>query len=361
MPIVDSGMPIRGIYRRGVIDTGKQRVDVSDDDEEDYHNNDDDDDDDDDEDELSPASRPHEGIYGDSSPQSIGDTRKWDVFRNMPPETNSGSTANQKCLDITVKCLKIFAYFVTFGVVLVCGMITKGTVLFMTSQIKPRRKLKYCNKDPLLDRSKEYEVDIPDLERVAWIWCLFFAFVLPEFGTWFRSTRICVFKSWEKPRLFDFLITFAFETLHTAGLALLIFVVLPELDVVKAAMLTNWALSRHLGKDQKRGMGTITKISIDVLAIVAQATGFVVWPWVENNRTGADPAKVWIVPIAVMLTSFGWWENYVNKKSTFTSLVSLSSSTMESGCKTPFPGLYIGTLGGQGQHQSADTVLCICA
>jgi chitin synthase len=89
------------------------------------------------------------------------------------------------------------------------------------------------------DRSKEYEVDIPDLERVAWIWCLLFAFVVPELGSWFRSTRICVFKSWERPPVVDFAITFMFETLHTAGLALLFFTVLPELDVVKAAMLTN--------------------------------------------------------------------------------------------------------------------------
>jgi chitin synthase len=69
------------------------------------------------------------------------------VFRNLPPETNSGSTANQKCLDITVKCFKVIAYLITFSVVLICGMITKGIVLFMTSQIKPNRKLKYCNRE----------------------------------------------------------------------------------------------------------------------------------------------------------------------------------------------------------------------
>ena len=64
-------------------------------------------------------------------------------------------------------------------------------------------------------------------------------------------------------------------------------------------------------------MANITKISVDVLAIIAQATGFIVWPWVETHQTGTDPAKVWIVPVAVILTSFGWWENYVSKKSPF--------------------------------------------
>ena len=34
---------------------------------------------------------------------------------------------------------QVIAYILTFCVVLVCGVVTKGTTLFMTSQIKPDR------------------------------------------------------------------------------------------------------------------------------------------------------------------------------------------------------------------------------
>lgn len=55
--------------------------------------------------------------------------------------------ANQKCLEITVKILKIFAYLLTFIVVLGSGVIAKGTILFMTSQLRADRIIPYCNKD----------------------------------------------------------------------------------------------------------------------------------------------------------------------------------------------------------------------
>jgi chitin synthase len=44
-------------------------------------------------------------------------------------------------------------------------------------------------------------------------------------------------------------------------------------------------------------------------AIAAQATGFVVWPIIEQR------ADLWIIPIAIFLVSLGWWENYISKYS----------------------------------------------
>ena len=51
--------------------------------------------------------------------------------------------------------------------------------------------------------------------------------------------RICFFKSCTKPNAKEFFTVFLTETLHTVGVALLVFVILPDLDVVKGAMLTN--------------------------------------------------------------------------------------------------------------------------
>ena len=58
-------------------------------------------------------------------------------------------------------------------------------------------------------------------------------------GTLIRSSRICIFKSCRRSSFSDFLVVWVFESLHVVGLALLFFVVLPDLDVVKGAMLTN--------------------------------------------------------------------------------------------------------------------------
>jgi hypothetical protein len=55
--------------------------------------------------------------------------------------------ANQKCLEITVKMLKVAAYLFTFVIVLGSGVIAKGTTLFMTSQLRKDRIVSYCNRD----------------------------------------------------------------------------------------------------------------------------------------------------------------------------------------------------------------------
>lgn len=174
--------------------------------------------------------------------------------------------ANQACLEFTIRVLKILAYLTTFIVVLCCGVISKISMFFMTSQIRADRVVTFCNKDLsnyfkflfywtansvcnqvfnqiiisfFIGRDKFYVVNLPTEERVAWIWCLLLAFIVPEIGTLIRSLRICFFKSCKRPPLFDFGFVLIMETLHVFGLVLLVYVVLPNLDVVKGAMLTN--------------------------------------------------------------------------------------------------------------------------
>lgn len=69
------------------------------------------------------------------------------MFRDPPIKIETGSTANQECLELTVKILKIVAYIITFIVVLAGGVMAKGCVLFMTSQINKNKRVEYCNKD----------------------------------------------------------------------------------------------------------------------------------------------------------------------------------------------------------------------
>lgn len=262
-----------------------------------------------------------EPIYNGSQ-RSYMEQKGWDVFRVLPPEQDSSSEVSKKWLGITVKILKILAYIFTFLVVLVCGVVTKGTTFFMTSQLSLGRKLDYCNHE--LGRQYEYVATISTEERVAWTWCLFFAFLVPEMGTLIRSGRICIFKSHRKSSLSDFLVVWVFESMYIVGLALLIFVVLPELDVVKGAMLTNCMafipgvfgmLSRHQ-KESRRYL----KVFIDILAIICQATGFFVWPMVETQKGNST---AWVIPISIFLISAGWWENYVDRRSPLAPMRSL--------------------------------------
>ena len=92
------------------------------------------------------------------------ETKGWDVFRTLPPDTDSGSEANQKCLGIIVRVLKVFTYFLTFFIVLAGCVVGKGTFFFMTSQIRPGKTILHCNRE--LERDKQYQAEISHAEQV---------------------------------------------------------------------------------------------------------------------------------------------------------------------------------------------------
>ncbi|XP_015191639.1 PREDICTED: uncharacterized protein LOC107074595 isoform X2 [Polistes dominula] len=248
------------------------------------------------------------------SRRPVEETKEWDVFRNPPPKIDSGSMANQKCLERTVQLTKVFIYLLVFIIVLVSGVISKGTIFFMTSQLRSDRKILYCNKD--LGREKDYVAKLPEEERIAWIWCIIIAFAVPEFGALIRSIRICIFKSWKKPPYSHFFLVFLMETFHVVGLALLFLLILPEIDVVKGIMLTNCVcfipgllglLSRNKNKDESK---RFILVLVDLAALTAQATSFVLWPLLDTSKS-----SLWIIPPALILVSCGWWENYVSLQS----------------------------------------------
>lgn len=97
--------------------------------------------------------------------------------------------ANQACLDLSVKILKVFAYLFTFAIVLGGGVISKGCVLFMTAQLRQNRKLPYCNRDLVStkDEKKRSKVNIYPILYNQIGWYRFFSFFFIVFGNVLRN------------------------------------------------------------------------------------------------------------------------------------------------------------------------------
>ncbi|XP_017493923.1 PREDICTED: uncharacterized protein LOC108382039, partial [Rhagoletis zephyria] len=201
-------------------------------------------------------------------------TKGWDVFIVTPPD-DEDETLSSKWVEKFLRLLKLLTILLTFIIVVSCAVLSKGIVLFMTSMIRSNRTVSVCAQSiPGLERDKKYLAVFAadDPERVAWIWSLFFILIVPELMTLFRSARICVFKSYHLPSKQTFLTILIMESLHTVGLSLLIFLVLPSLDVVKGAQLTNCLcfipallaiFSRH--SDEQ---GRIWKTFLDVVCMI---------------------------------------------------------------------------------------------
>ncbi len=56
------------------------------------------------------------------------------------------------------------------------------------------------------------------------------------------------------------------------------------------------------------------KCVLDVFAIIFQITALFVWPWFTQQKSSD---RLWLLPIAAVLVSFGWWENFVEITSPF--------------------------------------------
>ncbi|XP_046481507.1 chitin synthase chs-2-like isoform X1 [Neodiprion pinetum] len=249
-----------------------------------------------------------------ASLKTVTEAKEWDLFRNPPLKEDSGSMAEQNCLQLVIKISKIVAYLLVSAIVLSCSVIAKGTILFMTSQLRDDRTIYYCNEQ--LGTTKTFAATLPEEEKIAWIWCIMFAFSITEILTIVRSLRILCFKSYGKPKVAHFIVVWITETAHVIGLAILIVSVLPDLDVIQGAMLTNClcfvpGLLGLLSRYKKRDKPILFLLFIvDVAALAMQVTGFVVWPFVYIS----NPA-LWLTPVALVLVSCRWWENYVSIQS----------------------------------------------
>jgi len=261
--------------------------------------------------------------------------KAWDVFV-VSPNTDEDETAESRSIELILKFLKAIAYLLTFVVVLCCAAISKSIVLLMCSMIKPRKTVSICNHGvPGLERDKHYQTqfNLDDPERISWIWALFFVLITPELFTLFRSARMCIFKSVRRPTKRIFMTVILFETLHTIGIVVLVYVALPSLDAVRGVILTHCIcfipgffgiLSRNRKTDHTKWGW---KILADILALLAQASAFFIWPWkhYQDNHNPFASAKVQnqheleriLIPVSIFLASFGWWENYVNLRSRF--------------------------------------------
>lgn len=66
-------------------------------------------------------------------------------------------------------------------------------------------------------------------------------------------------------------------------------------------------LSRNKSKDESK---RFVLILVDIAALAAQATSFVLWPFLDSSRR-----SLWLIPVSLLLVSCGWWENYVSTQS----------------------------------------------
>ncbi|KAL3216980.1 hypothetical protein MRX96_032638 [Rhipicephalus microplus] len=208
------------------------------------------------------------------------------LFKELPLE-DTDETERSLTTAILLKGSKVLAYVTTFAVVLCGSVLSKATLLLMTSQIQGLRSANglnrtrtVCNREVFLDDDGEYVTAIDRREQIAWMWAILFAMFVPEALVFMKSVQMSMFQTMRIPRATTFFLVFVLESLHVVGLGFLVFAALPQLDALRATM---------------------------ICSNVAICTGPVLW------SVGADGSPT--TGVALLLSSFAWWQCFADENS----------------------------------------------
>ncbi|XP_043255985.1 chitin synthase chs-2-like [Colletes gigas] len=213
--------------------------------------------------------------------------------------------------------IKVFVYIIVFCIVLCSSLVAKCTVLFAISQLEEENSIEYCD---YLDINQNLRARISRTGIIIWTWTVIFMFLIPEGFNVLQSIWCSVFKKKEKmPKKRSIAVLFIIETLHSIGLAHLVFYSLPKLNSIDAAAISSCVcfipVLLSLFSENRRDTSSLAICLLillcNILALVAQISGLF-----SQNFLYYDPIT-WILPIALLLSSCRWWRNYVSDHSYF--------------------------------------------
>ncbi|GFO14164.1 chitin synthase 3 [Plakobranchus ocellatus] len=252
--------------------------------------------------------------------------KTWDVFRlvNRVKDVALDDHTISKCR----KVLKVIVgLFLTFAV-LACVLVGRSSLLLIAANIYKNTTL-FCHELPggrhftFCSRVRPEKVSpgatvyrLSQNVEVRWIWAMFGLAVTPCIFTFFKCAwRVC-FKNSRTPTWKAFVAILISETLHSIGLSLFAFQVLPNMDSLRGLVLTVGvacvpALLKLIDKEEEKGRGFFTYIG-DLVALLIQMSLLLLWP-IHFMALDQWPTEVWAVPVSLVLVSCGYWENYVNR------------------------------------------------
>ncbi|VDI35520.1 chitin synthase [Mytilus galloprovincialis] len=252
---------------------------------------------------------------------------KWDVFRVTSRDKDSG--IDDDYISIFRKIVKVITSIFLSIFIILMTMLSKSTLLLITSNV-----YKNVTLDCETSRSKEgiaivtkcrrVPPDLPQREKyqlsqnveVRWLWALFVVITTPYLFTFCKTLwRIC-FKKTRQPTLAVLGIVLVVETLHSIGICIFAFYVLPTIDSIRGLFLCFGvavvpSLLKLFDCQGERGRKFYI-VMADIVALIFQISVLTLWPVISILR-GEKTAESWGILLSMILISLGWWENYVNK------------------------------------------------
>ncbi|XP_055864361.1 chitin synthase chs-2-like isoform X1 [Biomphalaria glabrata] len=260
-----------------------------------------------------------------SGAQTMEDTNAvaWDVFRTVSKRNETFYESTTNWFEVAAKTVKVVAYVIIFIAVLITAVTSKASLLLMTSAIG--------------------NADLGTENRDRWVYLLIAAVGFPYLVIFIESLGKALFGNLPGPSFLNLIWVLFIETVHSFGLCLFLFRVLPCLDTVRCLLLMNalctvpailrlFATKRS--EDTKRKIATIL---LDILALLMQLSAYAIvlasmksecvksptvpgdkeTPTVSTGSAWQNSYSLsdmsWEIPLSLLLISVKWWENFCDE------------------------------------------------
>ncbi|KAK3589755.1 hypothetical protein CHS0354_021082 [Potamilus streckersoni] len=264
---------------------------------------------------LSKGTAEPEEKSNDASDNQRPQSGTWDLFRETS-ENNLASSDIQLWNKIFV-ITKIITCFILFVFVLGCGVISKSTLLLMVTNIMPPNSRWNTS---LKTASNHFRYGVKQTE-VTWIWGLILVVSAPYVFSILNSLWRLIFKKTKTMAIFPLLIAIAVESLHSIGLLLFVFVILPNTNPLSGALLclNICSIPSILGlmflRDgdantdtaRNRLLRRMKLVAVIIISLTCHAL------WIYHIYTGSSESLglLAIYICCPILISASWWENFV--------------------------------------------------
>uniref|UniRef100_A0A8R1TKH3 chitin synthase n=1 Tax=Onchocerca volvulus TaxID=6282 RepID=A0A8R1TKH3_ONCVO len=246
--------------------------------------------------------------------------RGWDVFRLLPPPPDNLNRGFW--YDVSLQVLKITCFFVLFFLTLLSSITAKATFLLMTSAVGTIKiNLTVCNDK--IPESPTNQVEILPIHVVKWVWAIYISLCIPEVQCFISCIHRVFFRNVKKPTLVQFITVFVIETLNAIGFGILAFKILPNLDAITGAMLTNFTCfvpSILLLLSRRPNRWAILLMAADILCIIVQ----IIVLWTLPNLNASLRKFAFTLPLCLILISLGWWQNFAHIESALAPIRALA-------------------------------------
>lgn len=253
--------------------------------------------------------------------------RSWDKF--LVSTKDNISNTDIKFWSNVFVVTKLIVAFLLFIFTLGTAVVSKICFIIITANIYPIADKKGHNNLKTLNGTLKYT---DNHTNVQWIWALIMMAGAPYLFTCFKCLWRLLFQMSNRGRptwlgIFGIL---SIETIHSIGLNVMIFIVIPNMDPISGLLITLcvgvipgvmkifYPTAGPSNPKIKDGRPSITtSLFVTVLSIVGavgQLGAIAIWAYhvyIEFNKSYPSIQYVICLILAPIFTSIYWWENYI--------------------------------------------------